>query len=280
MGAVHDAGRRRAVLRRAGPPGAAADRGPAADDRPGAQRLRHPRQRPVLPVRPGLRQATCPSAMQDIDQAKSLLEAGRAGGPRTSSWSPRRRWARARWSRPTCSSSRPSSAGVDVQADQGRRQRLLRRPLPVLELRPGLLEHPQLPPAGGRVRRSRARTYNETHFDDPQFTALIDQAKREPDAGQAQPAAARRAGDRVQHGRLHHLGLQAPARRLLEPGAGPRSRTATCRARTSGSSARPSSRPRHEPTEARQHDRSGDRGHATTVAPATRPHELGAARPG
>ena len=36
-------------------------------------------------------------------------------------------------------------------AEQGRRQRLLRRPLPVLELRPGLLEHPQLHPAGGRV---------------------------------------------------------------------------------------------------------------------------------
>ena len=39
--------------------------------------------------------------------------------------------------------------------------------------------------------------------------------------GQAHPAAARRAGDRVQHRRLHHLGLQAPARRLLQPGPGP-----------------------------------------------------------
>jgi peptide/nickel transport system substrate-binding protein len=27
----------------------------------------------------------------------------------------------------------------------------------------------------------KGATYNETHFDDPQFTALIDQAKREPD---------------------------------------------------------------------------------------------------
>ena len=67
----------------------------------------------------------------------------------------------------------------------------------------------------------KGATYNETHFEDPKFTALIDLAKREPDEDQAQPAAARRAGDRVQHGRLHHLGLQAPARRLLEPGAGP-----------------------------------------------------------
>ena len=44
------------------------------------------------------------------------------------------------------------------------------------------------------------------------------QARARP--GQAQPAAARRAGDRVQHRRLDRLGLQAPARRVLEPGAG------------------------------------------------------------
>ena len=58
VGAVHDARRCRAVLRRAGPPGAAADRRPPADDRPGTQRVRDPRQRPVLAVRPGVRPAT------------------------------------------------------------------------------------------------------------------------------------------------------------------------------------------------------------------------------
>jgi peptide/nickel transport system substrate-binding protein len=31
------------------------------------------------------------------------------------------------------------------------------------------------------VQSVKGATYNETHFDDPQFTALIDQAKREPD---------------------------------------------------------------------------------------------------
>ena len=36
----------------------------------------------------------------------------------------------------------------------------------------------------------KGATYNETHFEDPKFTALIDLAKREPDANQAQPAPA------------------------------------------------------------------------------------------
>ena len=36
--------------------------------------------------------------------------------------------------------------------------------------------------------RSRARTYNETHFEDPKFTALIDLAKREPDANKRKPS--------------------------------------------------------------------------------------------
>ena len=35
----------------------------------------------------------------------------------------------------------------------------------------------------------KGATYNETHFEDPKFTALIDLAKREPDAEQAQPSS-------------------------------------------------------------------------------------------
>ena len=46
----------------------------------------------------------------------------------------------------------------------------------------------------------KGATYNETHFEDPKFTALIDLAKREPDANKRNGAAARRAGDRVHTG--------------------------------------------------------------------------------
>ena len=84
-----------------------------------------------------------PQRMQDIDQAKSLLkQAGQenlavelvtstavgAGAVESAN----------------LFVEQARQAGVAVQTDQGRRQRLLRRPLPVLELRPGLLEHPQL----------------------------------------------------------------------------------------------------------------------------------------
>ena len=106
VGAVHDARRRRAVLRRAGAAGAAADRRPPADDRPGAQRLRHPRQRHVLAVRPRLRQG--PAAARAGHRPGQVAAASRrARRTSTSSWSPRPRSARVPWSRRTCSSSRP-----------------------------------------------------------------------------------------------------------------------------------------------------------------------------
>ena len=91
-----------------------------------------------------------PQRVQDIDQAKSLLDAGGPVGPgRRAGHLQRGGRGRGGVGQPV----RPAGEARRGQrpAEQGRPQRLLRRPLPVLELRPGLLEHPQLPPAGGRV---------------------------------------------------------------------------------------------------------------------------------
>ena len=97
-----------AVLRRPGAPGDAADRRPPADDRPGAERLRLARQRPVRAVRRGLRQRPAPARAghrpgQVAAQRRPARRASR------SSCSPATTSARSRRRRPTCSSSRPSS---------------------------------------------------------------------------------------------------------------------------------------------------------------------------
>ena len=67
----------------------------------------------------------------------------------------------------------------------------------------------------------KGATYNETHFEDPKFTALIDLAKREPDADRRNRLLRSAQEIEFNPGRLHHLGLQAPGRRVLEPGARP-----------------------------------------------------------
>ena len=152
------------------------DRQQMIDQRP--ERLRPARQRPLRAVRPRPTPTTCRSAS------------------RTST-------------RPSRCSSRPGQEGLQVElftgddigsvapatavavraaGQEGRRRRegdqeepLLRRRLPVLPLRPGLLEHPQLPPAGAAVGSLKGGTYNETHFDNPKFAGLIAAAQREPD---------------------------------------------------------------------------------------------------
>ena len=143
-----------AVLRRAGAAGAAADRGPAADDRPGAERVRGARQRHVLPVRPGLRQGPA-AAHAGHRPGQVAARPGRPVRPDVELVTSTAVGAGAVESA-NLFVEQARLAGVDGAAEQGRRQRLLRRPVPELELRPGLLEHPQLHPAGGRVLGRRA----------------------------------------------------------------------------------------------------------------------------
>ena len=71
-------------------------------------------------------------------------------------------------------------------------------------------------------------TYNETHFDNAKFAGLIASAQQGDRRGQADRAPAGRPGDRVQRGRLHHLGLPSAGRRLLQQGLRASSRAATC----------------------------------------------------
>ena len=67
----------------------------------------------------------------------------------------------------------------------------------------------------------KGATYNETHFEDPHVHGADRPGQAGARRGSAQPAPAQRSGDRVHPGRLHHLGVQAPGRRVLEPGARP-----------------------------------------------------------
>ena len=79
LDAVHDAGRRRAVLRRPGPPGDAADRRPPADDRPDAVGYGSLGNDLYAPFDEAYA-SDLPQREQDIDQAKSLLaSAGQEG---------------------------------------------------------------------------------------------------------------------------------------------------------------------------------------------------------
>ena len=103
-----------AVHRRPGAPGDAPDRRPPADDRPDAERLRLARQRHVRTVRRGLRQRPAPARAghrpgQVAARPRPARRASRSSSSpaTTSARSPRRR--------PTCSSSRPRLAGVDVK---------------------------------------------------------------------------------------------------------------------------------------------------------------------
>ena len=79
LGAVHDAGRRQAVHRRARPPGVPADRRPPADDRQRAERQGRLGNDLYAPFDPAYAK-DLPQREQDIEQAKSLLkQAGQDG---------------------------------------------------------------------------------------------------------------------------------------------------------------------------------------------------------
>ena len=124
------------------------------------------------------------------------------------------------------------AAGIEVKVTK--KSRVLRRRLPVLPVRPGLLEHPQLHPAGRRrhVPRSMGGTYNETHWDNEQHRDLVNPPRVL--TGQAGRPAPPGPGDRVQRGRPDHLGLPPAGRRLRGRCAGDRAeRLPAARATTS-----------------------------------------------
>ncbi len=81
LGAVHDARRLSAVLRRPRAPGDAPDRRPPADDRPDALSGYGSLGNDLYAPFDVAYANDLPQREQDIDQAKSLLKRGRPGGP-------------------------------------------------------------------------------------------------------------------------------------------------------------------------------------------------------
>ena len=216
VGAVHDAGRRQAVLRRPGAPGHAADLRPPADDRPGAQRLRHRWATTSTPrsTRPSPR--TCRSASRTSTRPSrcSSRPARRASRSSCSPATTSARWPRRR---AALFVEQAKKAGVDVKVVK--KNPFYGDDYLSYPFAPGLLEHPQLP-AAGRGLRAQGR-----HL---QRDALRQREVRRPDRGgpegdrrgQAHHAAPGRPGDRVQRGRLHHLGLPR-ARSTATPARSP-----------------------------------------------------------
>ena len=88
-----------------------------------------------------------PQREQDIDQAKSLLAAAGAGGAAGRALHRRRHRL---GGRPGREPLRRAGQGGRRRGQGHQEDAVLRRRLPVLHVRPGLLEHPQLHPAGRR----------------------------------------------------------------------------------------------------------------------------------
>ena len=81
----------------------------------------------------------------------------------------------------------------------------------------------------------KGATYNETHFDDPKFTALIDQAKRELDQAKRNQLLHDAQEIEYNTGGFIIWGFKRPGRRLLEHGAGPPAAPSYLPCSTSGS---------------------------------------------
>ena len=122
-----------------------------------------------------------PQREQDIDQAKSLLAVGRPGRAAGRAVHRRRHRLGGRSGREPL---RRAGQGGRRRGQGHQEDAVLRRRLPVLHVRPGLLEHPQLHPAGrGRdvPARTQGGTYNETHWDNEEHRDLVNAAAQEVD---------------------------------------------------------------------------------------------------
>ena len=212
LGAVHDAGRRQAVHRRARPPGDAPDRRPPADDRQRPERLRLARQRPLRAVRPGVRQGPAP-ARAGHRPGQVAAQGGRPGGPPGPALHRRRHRLGGTGAAPRSSSSRPRRPASTSRSSR-------RTPSTATTTSPTRSPRtsgtPALPPAGRGGCRSKGGTYNETHWDN------------------AGVHASRRS-------------IAAPQRRSTRPSATSSSRTprrsSTTRAATSSGASAPRSTP-------------------------------------
>ena len=169
-----------------------------------------------------------PQREQDIDQAKSLLAAAGPGGPAGRAVHRRRHRL-----------GRPGRGQPLRRAGQGRRRRrqghqedaVLRRPVPLLPVRPGLLEHAQLHPAGrGRhVPAGPGRHLQRDPLGQPEAPRPRQQRGAGARRGQAQRAAPPGTADRVRRGRPRSSGASASRSTATAPTSRASSRASTSR---------------------------------------------------
>ncbi len=210
VAAVHDAHRRRAVRRRQGPPGDAAHRRPRADGPAGPQRPGLGRQRPVRPLRPDVRER--PAAAQAGPRAGQVAaQAGRQGGPLGRA----RHLAGVQRHRRGGAGVRRAGQGRrrEREGPQGRHGHVLRRQLPQVAVRPGLLGLPRLP-RPGRPGRPAQLAVQRDPLGQGQVRVADQPGARHGRRGQAQGDPARGPADAVRAGRLHHPVLLEHHRRV------------------------------------------------------------------
>ena len=235
LGPLHHARRPEAVRRRARASGVPAHRRPPADDRPGQGRLRVGRQRHVRAVRPRLPE-DLPQRVQDLEQAKSLLKQAGYDNNLTVELTCSTATGAGDVQAAQVFAQQAKGAGVTVNVKQGRPERLLRRRLPQVDLRHGLLGHAQLPAAdAGRHAPGAPSTTRRTGTTPSGWRSSTRRSRRSttPSATSSSPQAEH---DRVRARRLHHLRVQRPARRLQRqarrassPTTGARSPPTRCR---------------------------------------------------
>ena len=215
VASVHHAHRRQAVRRRARASGVPAHRRPPADDRPGLQRPGRPGQRHVRPVR-------CRHARSSSSACRTSSRPSRCSSrPATTTTSPSssspppRRWAATRSRRRRCSRSRPRRPASRSTSRRPTRPRFYGK---------DYLSWPfaqDFWATRGYLQQASQGTmagapYNETHWKNAEWASLVDKAFTTVDDDDAQRSHRPGAADRVRHGRLHHLVVAQPGRRLLQ----------------------------------------------------------------
>ena len=175
-----------------------------------------PRQRPLRPVRPGLRQGPAP-ARAGHRPGQVAAQVGRPGGAAGPAVHRRRHRLGGPGHRQRCSSEQAKKAGVDVK---------------VVKKNPfygdDYLSYPfaqdfwntrnYLPQAA--VGALKGGTYNETHFDNPKFAGLIAAAQREID--EAKRTALLQDAQEIEYNEGGYIiwGFRTQRRRRLQQGLG------------------------------------------------------------
>ena len=216
-----------------GAPGDPADRRPQADGPAGAERLRQRRERPLRALRPGLREATCRSASRTSSRpSRCSSRPARRTSPSSSSPPP---VFQGIVEAAQVFAEQAKGAGVNGQGAQGRHRHVLRRQLPQVAVRPGLLGVARLPRAGGAGRPAQLAVQRDPLGQGPSSSRLINQARGEVDDAKRKDILHQAQQMQYDAGRLHHPVLLEHHRRVqLEGERLRRRRSRASRSATTG----------------------------------------------